>query len=80
MVRALPGQLSKGSTMMTRDSSKRKYRPCIEGLERKDLCSNGLLAVAPSAFVFQNSPETPSPPALQFATCGTGKGTIIITR
>jgi hypothetical protein len=80
MVRALPGQLPRGSSMMTCHFRTRKYRPSIENLERKELCSVGASTVATTPHWSPCAPvSTPVEVALP-RPCGTGKGSIIITR
>ncbi len=79
MVRALPGQMPQGKTMITRRSVQRKYRPRIESLERKELLSagisaGGVVAPAPGAALV-----APLPRSGDIQPCGTGKGIIIIT-
>jgi hypothetical protein len=65
--------------MNPRNSIKRKYRPCFEALECKQLLSGGLLAHGAQVFA---KPTTPAPSQIQHhgvIADGTGKGIFIIT-
>jgi hypothetical protein len=80
MLRAPSGQTPKGKPMIPRHTSKRKYLPRFESLERKDLMStalpvNGFVPIKPvAAFV------APQPRNADIALrCGPGKGIVIIT-
>ncbi len=80
MVRASSGQTPRGRSMMPRNSIKRKYRPCFEGLECKQLLSAGLLTHGAQALVQATAPassqaENPG----RASPDGTGKGIVIIT-
>jgi hypothetical protein len=65
--------------IMTRHSTKRKYAPQFEALERKQLLSAGSAAggvVSPPRMV---AAQTHQLPQRDIRPCGTGKGIIIIT-
>jgi hypothetical protein len=65
--------------MFSRNSIERKYRPCFDALESKQLLSGGLLTPATKALVQATAPVT-SPAELRLASPdGTGKGIVIIT-
>ena len=56
MVRAPSGQTPRGRSIMPRNSIKRKYRPCFEALECKQLLSAGLLTHGLQALVQATAP------------------------
>jgi hypothetical protein len=65
---------------MTRHPRMRKCQPCVEDLERKELCSVGASTVTTT---LHSSTGVPMPAPIQVGQiqpCGTGKGGIIITR
>jgi hypothetical protein len=65
--------------MFPRNSIERKYRPCFEAFECKQLLSGGLLTHGAQALVQATAPVT-SPAELRLASPdGTGKGIVIIT-
>jgi hypothetical protein len=66
---------------MTRQSMKRKYRPVVESLERKELLSaavptHGAVVLVEATTVASASIQ---PAQEHIRPCGTGKGIIIIT-
>jgi hypothetical protein len=65
--------------IMTRKTTRRKYSPQFEALERKQLLSAGLATgavVSPPPMAAAQSNQLPQ---WDIRPCGTGKGTIIIT-
>jgi hypothetical protein len=66
--------------MIPRHSSTRKYRPILETLERKELCSAGAPAVGNAAQASASAPMSGSIQVVHIRACGTGTGTIIITK
>jgi hypothetical protein len=79
MVRAPSGQTPRSISMNPRNGINRKFRPCCEALEHKQLLSTRLLpsgaqalaqAIAPAASDVQHRGVSPD---------GTGKGIFIIT-
>ena len=64
---------------MPRNSLKRKYRPCLESLECKQLLSAGLLTHAGQAIVSAPTPVSSQVQNQGILPCGTGRGIIIIT-
>jgi hypothetical protein len=79
MVRAPSGQTPRGNTMNPRNSLKRKYRPCFEALECKQLQSAGLLTHGPQALVQAIAPAPSQVHHQGVIADGTGKGIFIIT-
>jgi hypothetical protein len=64
---------------MRRNSSNRKYRPCFEGLESKQLLSAGLLGHGAQAIVPAPAPVSSQAEHQGVTPDGTGKGIVIIT-
>jgi hypothetical protein len=79
MVRAFSGQTPRGNSMFPRNSSKRKYRPCFEALECKQLLSGGLFTHGAQALVQATAPVTSRKELRLASPDGTGKGIVIIT-
>jgi len=79
MVRAPSGQTPRGRSIMPRNSITRKYRPCFEALESKQLLSAGLLTHGAQALVHVTAPVSSQAEHQAARPCGTGKGIVIIT-
>jgi hypothetical protein len=65
--------------MNPRNSIKRKYRPCFEALECKQLQSAGLLIHGPQALAQATAPVASHVQHQGVTPDGTGKGIFIIT-
>jgi hypothetical protein len=65
--------------MMPRSSTRRKYRPAFEALERKQLLSAGPPTFGLEALGQATAPVSSQVANEQVGACGTGTGTIIIT-
>jgi hypothetical protein len=79
MVRAPSGPTPRGVSMNSRNTIKRKNRPCFEALERKQLLSAAQLTNGAQAI---SQPVTPVSSHVQqprVIADGTGKGIFIIT-
>jgi hypothetical protein len=79
MVRAPSGQTPRGNSMNPRNSIKRKYRPCFEALECKQLLSAGLPTHGAQALVQATAPPSSHVQLQGVSPDGTGKGIVIIT-
>jgi hypothetical protein len=64
---------------MPRNTSKRKYRPCFESIESKQLLSAGLLTHGIQAVVQATAPVSSQVAHQHASPDGTGKGIVIIT-
>jgi hypothetical protein len=65
--------------MIPRRSIKRKYRPSIESLERKQLLSAGTPTLGSVAFATPTTSESSHAEFVTICPCGTGKGIRIVT-
>jgi hypothetical protein len=65
--------------MNPRNSINRKYRPCCEALEHKQLLSTGVLTPGPQALVQIATPVSSHVQHPGVSPDGTGKGIFIIT-
>ncbi|HEX3450038.1 MAG TPA: hypothetical protein VHS97_17425, partial [Isosphaeraceae bacterium] len=79
MVRAPFGQTPRSISMNPRNGINRKYRPCFEALERKQLLSAGLLTHGAQALVQSTAPAPSNVQHQGVVPDGTGKGIVIIT-
>ena len=79
MVRALSGQTPRREFIMPRNSNSRKYRPCFDQFESKQLLSGGLLSQGAQTLVQAPAPVSSQAPHLVASPDGTGKGIVIIT-
>jgi hypothetical protein len=79
MVRAPSGQKPRRRSIMPRNSINRKYRPCVDGLESKQLLSGGLVTQGAQAIVQPPDPVPSHAQHLVASPDGTGKGIVIIT-
>ena len=64
---------------MPRNSINRKYRPCFENLETKQLLSGGLLTHGAQALVQTTAPVSSPAEQQGVRPNGTGKSIVIIT-
>jgi hypothetical protein len=65
--------------MIPRIDRKRKYRPSLECLERKQLLSAGLPSYGSPMFVQTTVSQSSHTERPAICPCGTGKGIVIIT-
>ena len=65
--------------MTPRNSIKRKYRPCFEALECKQLLSGGMMTHGAQALVQSTAPVASEIQHPGVSPDGTGKGIFIIT-
>ncbi len=65
--------------MLPRNSNTRKFRPCFESLEHKQLLSTGLLTLGTQPLVSVTVPVSSQVVHVGVEPCGTGTGSIIIT-
>jgi hypothetical protein len=81
MVRASTGQPPRRRSIMPRTSINRKYRPCFENFESKQLLSTGVLTHGAQALVQVQAtvPVSSQAEVLHASPDGTGKGIVIIT-
>ena len=79
MVRAPSGQTPRRIPMNPRNFINRKYRPCCEALERKQLLSTGVLTSGPQALAQVTTRVSSHVEHPVVTPNGTGKGIFIIT-
>jgi hypothetical protein len=79
MVRAPSGQTPRSISMNPRNGINRRFRPCCEALECKQLLSAGLLTHGPQALVQAIAPAASQVHHHDASPDGTGKGIFIIT-
>jgi hypothetical protein len=79
MVRAPSGPTPRGTAVITRNSTKRNYRPAVEGLELKQLLSAGFATAGVQSAPPAVAVVTHDAPHFVVSPDGTGKGIVIIT-
>ncbi len=79
MVRASSGRTPRRRSIMLRTSIDRKYRPCFDNLESKQLLSTGVLTHGAQALVQAEAPVSAQAEVQHASPDGTGKGIVIIT-
>jgi hypothetical protein len=79
MVRAPSGQTPRRRSVMPRTSINRKYRPCFDNLEYKQLLSAGVLTHGTQALVQATVPVSAQAEVQSASPDGTGKGIVITT-
>jgi len=78
-VRAPSGQTPRSISMNPRNGINRKFRPCFEALEQKQLLSADLLTPGAQALVQASTPVSSHVQHPGVSPDGTGKGIFIIT-
>jgi hypothetical protein len=78
-VRASSGQKPRRRSIMPRHSINRRYRPCFDNLESKQLLSAGVLTDGAHAVVHATVPVSSHAEVHHAISDGTGKGIVIIT-